>query len=273
MDRAVSKLDFRALAGKTVFLDNDAIKDAVDHEYLTSTMRQHMLANGCVLKDKQGEAEYIVELRVGAVGTDRHDVLYGVPAVNVPTVLPVSGVPNAVPEIPLAKKTDQRAVVKLAVFAYNRQTGHLVWQSGVVPEESKAKDFWIFGAGPFQRGTIYKGTNFAGDMLDIPLIDLDKKRGRGAQPVSVADEAYFVEPEEKEVAGKPEAPGDEKSPKREPEKAESGEPKTAQTEPAEAKAAEPGPLPQEGLIKNPIRLSDPDEAHGRHLAPRVGAIP
>lgn len=203
MDRAVSRLDLRALAGKEVFLDSDALKSVTDHEYLTSSLRQHMLASGCILKDKEQEADYILEVRSGAVGTDRHDVLYGMPAVNIPPVLPLSGVPSTIPEIPLAKKTDQRAVTKIAVFGYNRRTGRPVWQSGVVPVESQAKDIWVFGAGPFQRGTIYEGTNFAGDELNIPLIDLGTRRGDRADSVSVADEAYFIEPEEEVASNEP----------------------------------------------------------------------
>jgi hypothetical protein len=62
-----------------------------------------------------------------------------------------------------------------------------------VPVESKAKAVWVFGAGPFQRGSIYQGTEFAGEELNIPLIDLGDRR---AEPVSVADEAYFVESSE-----------------------------------------------------------------------------
>jgi len=193
MDRAVSELDLRALAGKKVFLDDDALKSVTDHEYLSSSLRQHMLASGCILKDKAEEADYILEARSGAVGTDHHDVLYGVPAVNVPAVLPFSALPSTIPEIPFAKKTDQRAVAKIAVFAYNRKTGRPIWQSGVVPKESRAKDFWLLGAGPFQRGTIYEGINFAGDKLTIPLIDPGRRRG---DAISVAQPAYFVEPEE-----------------------------------------------------------------------------
>ena len=196
MDRAVSELDLRALAGKEVFLDDVALDSVTDHEYLTSSLRQHMLASGCILKAKAEEADYILEARAGAVGTDHHDVLYGVPAVNVPAVLPFSALPSTIPEIPFAKKTEQRAVAKIAMFAYNRTTGRPVWQSGVVPKESRAKDFWLFGAGPFQRGTIYEGTNFAGNKITIPLIDPDEERGDGSD-VSVAEPAYFVEPEEK----------------------------------------------------------------------------
>ncbi len=200
MDRAVSELDVRALAGKTVFIDDAPLKGIVDSAYLISTFRQHLLANGALLKEKRDEADYVVEVRAGAVGTDRHDVLFGVPATTIPSVAAMPGVPSSIPEIPLMKKTEQQATSKIAVFAYNRKTGRPVWQSGVVAAESKGKDFWVFGAGPFQRGNIYEGTEFAptGGKLDIPLVDLSKKRQQDREEVSVADEAYFVEPAENE---------------------------------------------------------------------------
>jgi hypothetical protein len=194
MDRAISRLDFRALAGKPAYLDADPTRGVADREYLVSAMRQHMLASGCVLKDKREEADYVVELRVGAVGTDRHEVLFGVPATKVPEAVSLVGVPSSIPELPLAKKTEQRAVTKLAVFAYNQETGRPVWQSGVIPVESKAKDVWVFGAGPFQRGTIYEGTKFAGQQLKIPLIEPGRGSDGEFSPVPVAAEAYFVEP-------------------------------------------------------------------------------
>jgi hypothetical protein len=197
MDRAVSKLDFRALAGKTVYLDSAALNSYTDSDYLVSLLRQHMLASGCLFRDSKTEAEYIVEARAGAIGTDRSDVMFGVPAVNVPSMLPLNGIPPQIPEMPLVKKTDQRAVTKLAVFAYNRETGRPVWQSGTIPMESTAKDVWVLGAGPFQRGTIYEGTVFAGDQLKLPLID--PGNDRDTDHVSVADEAYFIEPGEREM--------------------------------------------------------------------------
>ncbi len=197
MDRAVSRLDFSALAGKTVYLDDSPLRKATDSEYLSSALRQHMLASGCILKDKRDDADYVVEARAGAVGTDRHDVMYGIPAVDIPAIIPVSGIgiPTKTPEMPLVKKTTQRAVTKIAVFAYNRKTGRPVWQSGAVPVESQARAIWVFGAGPFQHGTIYEGTELAGDKISIPLINFFDKAGTANQHVSVADEAFFVEPE------------------------------------------------------------------------------
>lgn len=204
MERAVSQVDLRALAGKQVFLDDSPVRQATDTAYLVSSVRQHILASGGILKEKREEAEYVVELRAGAVGTDRHDVLFGVPQTQVPTLIPIGGASGAtIPEIPLVKRTEQRAVAKIAVFAYNRQTGRPIWQSGVVPAESKAKAIWVFGAGPFQRGTIYEGTKFAGDRFNIPLLapgeDVDSRE------VSVAREAYFTEPR-RELARQPQQP-------------------------------------------------------------------
>ena len=191
MDRAVSELDLSALAGRTCFIDATPLKKISDSEYLVSCMRQHMFASGCIVKDSKGDADYIVEVRAGAVGTDRHDVLYGVPAVNVPSVVPVTGIPSQIPEMPFVKKTDQRAVVKLSLFAYNQKTGRPVWQSGAVPQESNAKAVWVLGAGPFQRGTIYDGMEFAGDKLNVPLVDI--YRSPETAHVSVADEVIFPE--------------------------------------------------------------------------------
>jgi hypothetical protein len=190
IDRAVSNFDFRALAGKSIYFDTAYLKATVDADYLVSCLRQHALASGCVLKTKLDEADYVVEIRSGSMGTDRHDVLFGIPATNVPATAFTGGTAAQVPELPLLKRTDQRAVAKIALFAYNRQTGRPVWQSGIVPVESSARAFWVFGAGPFRRGHIHEGMDFAGEKLNIPMVVKDEKK----DTVPVAAEAYFTEP-------------------------------------------------------------------------------
>jgi hypothetical protein len=187
IDRSVSRIDFGLFAGKDVYLDNSYLGAAVDKEYITSTLRQHMLACGCILKDKKDEAAFVVEVRVGAVGTDRNDLLFGVPptTVSLGALSPVPGTPTQVPEIAFAKRTDQMGVAKIAVFAYQRSTGEPVWQSGSDVIASRSRDLWIFGAGPFQRGSIYDGPQFAGGELRVPLVG-DKNDQR--PPVRVARE-------------------------------------------------------------------------------------
>jgi hypothetical protein len=190
IDRSVSRIDFGLLAGKEVYLDNTYLGSAVDKEYVTSTLRQHMLACGCIIKDKKEEAELVVEARAGAIGTDRHDVLFGTPATSVSlgALSPIPGLPSQVPEIALAKRTDQMGVAKIAVFAYERASGVPVWQSGSDVVASKSRDLWVFGTGPFQRGNVYGGTKFAGRDLHVPLINSDDKK---PPPVRVARERVF----------------------------------------------------------------------------------
>ncbi len=98
IERSVSRIDFRILDGQTVFLDTTFMSGVVDKDYLMSTLRQHMVASGCTIKDRKDEADFIVEARAGAVGTDRHDLLFGMPSVNLPWT-PVQGTPAAIPEI------------------------------------------------------------------------------------------------------------------------------------------------------------------------------
>jgi hypothetical protein len=193
VDQAVSHLDLRVLSGKPVYFDYQYLDNAVDRGYLISSIRQHLLANGCLLQEDRSKATYVVEARAGAVGTDRHALLFGVPQMTVPALVP--GQPSQIPEIPFAKKTDQKGVAKIAVFAYNRVTGRPVWQSGVVEATSTAKDAWVLGAGPFQYGTIRDRTEFAGQPLQAPFLGKDEEEEAPKAVVTVSEAAAFQEPQ------------------------------------------------------------------------------
>ena len=165
IDRSVSEMDFSILTGKDIYFDPQYLKGVSDEGYIISTIRQRLLAEGVFLKSARDEATYIVEARAGAIGTNRQDVLIGVPQTSLPASAFTPGVPSVIPEIPLAKKTHQKGVAKLAVFAYNQVTGQAVWQSGADPVTADARDTWLFGTGPFQRGSIYSGASFAGQRV------------------------------------------------------------------------------------------------------------
>ena len=177
IDRAVTQVNFRALAGQNVYLDDTALGTVVDRQYLSSSLRQHLLASGCTISEHRTDADFVVEARAGVVGTDSHDLLFGIPAIQVPQILSLQGnIPSAIPEVPFAKRQDQRGIAKLAVFAYHRESGMPVWQSGVAASQSSARNFWVMGAGPFQKGTIYDGTNFAGGELKDALVIGGRRR-------------------------------------------------------------------------------------------------
>jgi len=232
VDRSVSQIDFRSLAGKKVFLDTKYLKPIkgvgvgfVNVDYIISSLRQQMIASQCLLQDTAGDAEYIAEVRVGALGSDGHEVTYGIPASNLlssaASLMPNMPTVPAIPEIALAKKNDHQAAMKIAVFAYHRETKQPLWQSGVMQARSTAKDTWILGAGPFQSGTIYKGTQFAGSKLNLSPIESDEdEQLQNTNPVASHNrEIFFGEPKVPEKAKTVELASLEESAKTEPEKA------------------------------------------------------
>ncbi|MDR0704266.1 MAG: hypothetical protein LBF88_04685 [Planctomycetaceae bacterium] len=162
IDNAIGKIDFSPIGDKYVFLKTDAIHEATDHKYLAMALRQQMAANGGVICDKEEDADYIVEIRVGAIGTDRDDMFIGIPAFTIPSIPGAISYANTIPEIPFIKRTKQRGVAKIALFAYNKHTGRPLWASGNNQSESQARNLWFAGTGPLTRGTIYDETTFAG---------------------------------------------------------------------------------------------------------------
>ncbi|MEZ6047897.1 MAG: DUF6655 family protein [Planctomycetaceae bacterium] len=174
VDRSIASIDFTPLAGRKVFLDETYIApvktiDFVNKEYIVSTLRQQIIGSGCYLQEQKDTADVILEARVGTLGADGHEIIYGIPPNNLSTVassvIPTAPALPAIPEMAFMKKNSHLAASKIGIFAYDRNTREAVWQSGLAKSESSAKNMWVFGAGPFQRGEIYNGTKFAGTKL------------------------------------------------------------------------------------------------------------
>lgn len=202
VDRAIRSIDFSPLARRTCYVDTTYLKTVksasfVNADYVLSSVRNQLAAAGGILATSKTDAEIIVEPRLGVLGANENEVTYGIPSSNlisqaasiVPTAPPVP----TIPEISLARKNDQMAATKLAIFAYDSETGNPVWQSGVSTARSNAKDTWLFGVGPFQSGTIYEKPRFAGVRIKLPLIG-DKDGDKRRQAVSHDEEFVFNQP-------------------------------------------------------------------------------
>ena len=164
-DRALQKVDFRPLTGVPVFLDVSNVT-AVDQGWVVSSIREALLTNGVLLRPKVELAQFVVEARVGAYGTDESNWMLGVPQVTVPPT--VTGVPTGtIPEMPFVKKADQSGKVKLALFAYDRAGGGLVWSSGTQVDTSTVTDRYVGGFGPIRSGTMVDGAEIDG--IPVPL--------------------------------------------------------------------------------------------------------
>jgi hypothetical protein len=174
VDLAVAQIDFQLLSGQKVYLDPKFIETVkaetfVNAPYVLSSLRQQLVASGCRLQDKSEEADIIVEPRIGALGTNGHEIIYGMPRNNLlnsaAAVIPNAPPLPAIPEISLARVDSNSGVAKVLVFAYDRETRQPIWQSGVARAEATSRSSWVLGAGPFQRGSVHNGTRFAGQGL------------------------------------------------------------------------------------------------------------
>lgn len=171
VDATVAKIDFSPLSGKKVFLDTSFTKmlkspnNLLDTDYVISSIRQSMVAENVLLVETKDDAELIAEARVGTMGLDGHSVTYGVPASSALSgagAIAGASIPS-LPEMSVGRREAKLGAAKVAVFAYVRKTYEPYWQSGIARSTSTSRDTWLLGIGPWQAGTIYDGTRFAGD--------------------------------------------------------------------------------------------------------------
>lgn len=202
VDRSIDRIDLSVLSGQTVYLDSSYIEPVktdgyVTSSYIVSALRQKLITSGCLLKTMPNEADYIVEARVGALGTDAMEVTYGIPASNAigaaASLITTAPVTPAIPEISFGKRNGTLSTSKVIAFAYHRESGEPVWQSGAAVARSDAKDSWLFGAGPWQTGSIYDGTQFAGSRFRFPRFG--RKPSAPPTELKIADSHQFVRPD------------------------------------------------------------------------------
>ena len=178
VDRTISQVDFKELSGAKVYLDSSYIKGIrtgsfVNCDYIVSSLRELLIRDGCHLQDASKDAEYVIEVRVGALGTDNHEINYGVPgnaAINQTASIISSAPIPTIPEISLAKRDDTRAAAKISLYAYRRETKQPVWQTGTIVGHSHAKSTWVLGAGPFNQGSIYEQSDLRTSPVEMPHI-------------------------------------------------------------------------------------------------------
>lgn len=159
-DEALRRIDFSPLANAPVFFETKNI-EAVDKGLIISGIREAMLVRGVRLVEKPEQATVIVEARVGAYGTDDNSFMIGIPQMTIPVTM--VGLPTGtVPEMALMKKNDQKAASRLALFAYDRANGGMVWTSGTSTGFANSKNLFIGGLGPIQSGSHKKNAEFMG---------------------------------------------------------------------------------------------------------------
>jgi hypothetical protein len=124
-DRAAEALSEKLPTGGKMYLDATNF-DAVDSKYAIGAIRDALLRHGDKLLAKADGADMVVELRSGALGTDDHELLVGIPGFNVP--IPLAG-SFGFPKIALYDRTTQEGVAKFGATAIDPKTGALIASS------------------------------------------------------------------------------------------------------------------------------------------------
>lgn len=148
IDQALDKVDFAAFGGAKVYLDEKYL-DCVDKAYLIGSVRHRVLRSGASLVEKPDEADLIVEVRSGGVGTNSSDMYVGSPALAVPGPFPIS-----LPEVRLLSKQAQMGIAKIGIVAYHAKSRRLLGDGGMTMAQSDDSNWYVFGVGPYQNGTV-----------------------------------------------------------------------------------------------------------------------
>jgi hypothetical protein len=145
VDQALAKVDFAAFQGQRVFVEEKYL-DCTDKGYLVGSIRHRVMLNGATLAAKAEEADVIMELRSGGLGTDDANSYLGVPQIVLPGMM-------TIPELKMITRTNQTALAKIGLVAYDAKNHELLGAGGVSSSLSDDTNLFVFGIGPFQSGT------------------------------------------------------------------------------------------------------------------------
>jgi len=188
VDQVLQQVDFSPLAGRNVYVESRYL-DCVDKNYIVASVRHHLLLAGARLKEKRDQADVVLELRAGAVGTDREDLLIGLNKLPLPQTQQLI-LPVALPDAPLITKSAQKATVKLGMVAYDARTGQLFADAGLQASVADHQQWIILGLGPIRSGSVYRelrrlqGRNTLFARIEGLLLDDDDNR---AEPASAQE--------------------------------------------------------------------------------------
>ncbi len=146
VDQSLDKVDFTPLYGHKVFLDEKYL-ECVDKGYVVGSLRHRILRSGGMLAAAADDADVVMEVRSGGVGTDTSDAYLGTPEIVLPGML-------TLPEVRLAERRAQSAYSKLAIVTYDAKSRQVLGDGGMSLARSNDNNWFAFGLGPYQNGSL-----------------------------------------------------------------------------------------------------------------------
>lgn len=148
VDQALNKVEFTSFQGTTVYLD-DKFVDCVDKSYVVGAVRHRLLNEGISIAAKPEDADVVVELRSGGVGTDTSESFVGIPSLTLPGMI-------SLPEVRLLTRSNQTGTAKLGLVAYEAKTKRVLGAGGTAIARSDDNNWYVLGVGPYQNGSLHR---------------------------------------------------------------------------------------------------------------------
>ena len=151
VDQSLSKVNFEPFAGRNIYIEEKYL-DCVDKGYVASSIRHRVARAGGTLVTKVDDADIYLELRSGGVGTDNADSYLGIPEIVLPGML-------TLPEVKFISRSNQTAVAKIGMAAYDAKSMNLLGEGGNTLSQSTDNNWFVMGAGPYQEGSVKRGVS------------------------------------------------------------------------------------------------------------------
>lgn len=146
VDQSLDKVDFTPLYGQKVFVD-DKYLECVDKSYVVGSLRHRVMRAGGALATTADDADVIMEVRSGGVGTDSAEMFLGVPSLPLPAGMQT-------PEVRLTERKSQYGYSKLGLVLFDAKTKNVLGDGGMSLAQSNDNNWFVLGMGPFQDGTL-----------------------------------------------------------------------------------------------------------------------
>ena len=146
VDESLDKVDFAPIAGAQVYLKTDYL-DCVDKNYVIVGLHSRLLAEGCTIADKPDDAEVLLTIASGGVGTDRTDMAVGTPEIPL-------GLMGSLPKLTVFERKRAMGTAKLRVVATDAQSREVVLDQGYTLARSDHQFWSAMGAGPVMSGSV-----------------------------------------------------------------------------------------------------------------------
>ncbi len=125
IDRALAKLAWPDLAGKALVVQLGAPEESFDRDYLLRSIEIGVAQRGGVLVDVENEADYQLNVLVGAVGVDANGRFFGLKGTQGGGLIPFT-----IPELALYRTQRSNGFAKLELTLLDHRSGGVVHRSG-----------------------------------------------------------------------------------------------------------------------------------------------